>query len=76
LWGVALAPLGIIGFLDDGSSLPATRISHIHPEPGIGDGGKGIAITQAIYDIDRKSLDAICPLIDATLLPKLNLGLN
>ena len=76
LVGVALAPLGIIGFLDDGLIVARDKdFPTFIRSLGSVMGGKGIAITQAIYDIDRKSLDAICPLIDATY-SKLNLGLN
>ncbi|MDD1660330.1 MAG: archaellar assembly protein FlaJ, partial [Methanomicrobiales archaeon] len=76
LVGVTLAPLGIIGFLDDGLVVARDRdFPTFIRSLGSVMGGKGVPITLAIADIDRKSLDAICPLIDATY-SKLNLGLN
>jgi len=76
LTGLALAPLGIIGFLDDGLIVARDRdFPTFIRSLGSVMGGKGVPVTQAIYDIDRKSLDAICPMIDATY-SKLNLGLN
>ena len=74
--GVMVAPLGIIGFLDDGLIVGRDRdFPTFIRSLGSVMGGKGVPVTQALADIDRKSLDAICPLIDATY-SKLNLGLN
>jgi flagellar protein FlaJ len=74
--GVMVAPLGIIGFLDDGLIVrrDADFPTFIRSLGSVME-GKGEPVTQAIADIDRKSLDAICPLIDAAY-SKLNLGLN
>ena len=76
LIGVMVTPLGIIGFLDDGLIVGRdmdfpTFIRSL----GSVMGGKGEPVTQALADIDRKSLEAISPLVDAAY-SKLNLGLN
>jgi len=76
LIGITLAPLGIIGFLDDGLIVARDRdFPTFIRSLGSVMGGKGVPITLAIADVDRKSLDAISPLIDAAY-SKLNLGLN
>jgi flagellar protein FlaJ len=76
LVGVMVAPLGIIGFLDDGLIVGRDKdFPTFIRSLGSVMGGKGEPVTQALADIDRKSLEAISPLIDAAY-SKLNLGLN
>jgi flagellar protein FlaJ len=76
LIGMMVAPLGIIGFVDDGLIVGRDKdFPTVVRSMGSVMGGKGVTVTQALADIDRKSLDAICPLIDAAY-SKLNLGLN
>ncbi len=76
LVGLLLMPLGIIGYIDDANIINrdndfATFIR------GLGSimGGKGITTTDALQEVDRKSLPHLEPFIDS-VASKLNLGLD
>ncbi len=73
---VLLAPLGIFGFIDD------TNIIHRDEDfttfirsLGTIMGGKGLTVTTALGEIDRKSLPVLSEFIDSAY-SKLNLGLD
>jgi flagellar protein FlaJ len=76
LAGVLLAPLGIIGFIDDNhivgrdSDFP-TFIRTL----GSVMGGKGVPMVQGFLEVDRASLPKIRDLVDS-IYSKLNLGLD
>jgi len=63
LVGVLMAPLGIIGFIDD-SNIIWRRY-----------GGQGTTAVYALGSIDRKSLEALEPLVNS-VYSKMNLGLD
>jgi len=76
LAGILLAPLGILGFLDDNrivgrdSDFP-TFIRTL----GSVMGGKGVPMVQGFLEVDRASLPKIRDLVDS-IYSKLNLGLD
>jgi archaeal flagellar protein FlaJ len=76
LTGILLAPLGILGFIDDTNIMNRDRdfCTFIR---GLGAimGGKGISTVYALAEVDRKSLIHLEPLINS-VYSKLNLGLN
>jgi len=76
LVGILLAPLGIIGFIDDHNiTLRDNDFSVFIRSFGAIMGGKGTTAVLALSNIDRKSLLALEPLVDS-VYSKLNLGLD
>ena len=76
LVGILMAPLGIIGFIDDHNiTLRDNDFSVFIRSFGAIMGGKGTTEVLAIGSIDRKSLAALEPLVDS-VYSKLNLGLD
>ncbi|MDD1674005.1 MAG: archaellar assembly protein FlaJ [Methanomicrobiales archaeon] len=76
LIGILLAPLGIIGFIDDTNIIHRDRdFSTFIRALGSVMGGKGITTTFALAEVDRKSLEHLEPLINS-VYSKLNLGLD
>ena len=75
LIGLMLLPLGIIGYLDDRNIiLRDAEFTTFIRSLGAVMGGKGITITTALSEIDRKSLVSLEPFING-VYSKLNLGL-
>jgi len=74
--GVLLAPLGIIGYIDDANIIKRDSDFSVFIR-GLGAvmGGKGIPTMNALADLDRESLPNIKRLIDSTY-SRLNLGLD
>jgi flagellar protein FlaJ len=76
LVGVLMAPLGIIGFIDDHNiTLRDNDFSVFIRSFGAIMGGQGTTAVLALGSIDRKSLSALEPLMDS-VYSKLNLGLD
>jgi flagellar protein FlaJ len=76
LVGILLAPLGIIGFIDDTNIIHRDRdFSTFIRSLGSVMGGKGITTVYAMAEVDRKSLEHLEPLINS-VYSKLNLGLD
>jgi len=76
LVGILMAPLGIIGFIDDHNiTLRDNDFSVFIRSFGAIMGGQGTTAVYALGSIDRKSLTALGPLIDS-VYSKLNLGLD
>lgn len=74
--GLMLLPLGIIGYLDDRNIvLRDAEFTTFIRSLGAVMGGKGITLTSALSEIDRKSLVNLEPLING-VYSKLNLGLD
>ena len=73
---VLLAPLGIFGFIDDTNIIHRDEnFTTFIRSLGTIMGGKGLTVTTAMAEIDRKSLPVLSEFIDATY-SKLNLGLD
>jgi flagellar protein FlaJ len=76
LVGVLIAPLGIIGFIDDANIIKRDHdFSTFIRGLGAVMGGKGITTIHAMAEVDRESLPHLKAHIDA-VYSKLNLGLN
>jgi flagellar protein FlaJ len=76
LAGVLLAPLGLIGYIDDANIIKRDRdFSTFIRSLGAVMGGKGITTIYAMAEVDRESLPYLKPHIDS-VYSKLNLGLN
>jgi len=76
LVGVLMAPLGIIGFIDDHNiTLRDNDFSVFIRSYGAIMGGQGTTAVYALGTVDRKSLTTLGPLIDS-VYSKLNLGLD
>ncbi|MGA2162594.1 MAG: archaellar assembly protein FlaJ [Methanoregula sp.] len=76
LVGILMAPLGIIGFIDDHNiTLRDNDFSVFIRSFGAVMGGQGTTAIYALGSIDRKSLTALGPLVNS-VYSKLNLGLD
>jgi flagellar protein FlaJ len=76
LVGILIAPLGIIGFIDDSNiTLRDADFSTFISSLGAIMGGQGTTAVHALGTIDRKSLPAIEYLVDS-VYSKMNLGLD
>jgi flagellar protein FlaJ len=76
LVGILMAPLGIIGFIDDANiTLRDTDFSTFIRSLGAVMGGQGTTAVYALGTIDRKSLTALEPLVNS-VYSKMNLGLD
>ena len=76
LVGILMAPLGIIGFIDDANiTLRDADFSTFISSLGAIMGGQGTTAVTALGTIDRKSLPAIENLVDS-VYSKMNLGLD
>ncbi|MFZ0006306.1 archaellar assembly protein FlaJ [Methanoregula sp.] len=76
LIGILMAPLGIIGFIDDHNiTLRDNDFSVFIRSFGAVMGGQGTTAIYALGSIDRKSLTALEPLVNS-VYSKLNLGLD
>jgi archaeal flagellar protein FlaJ len=76
LVGILMAPLGIIGFIDDNNiTLRDNDFSVFIRSFGAVMGGQGTTALYALGSIDRKSLTALGPLVNS-VYSKLNLGLD
>ncbi|MDO8873397.1 MAG: archaellar assembly protein FlaJ [Methanoregula sp.] len=76
LVGILIAPLGIIGFIDDTNiTLRDADFSTFISSLGAIMGGQGTTAVRALGTIDRKSLPAIEHLVDS-VYSKMNLGLD
>ena len=76
LVGILMAPLGIIGFIDDSNiTLRDTDFSTFISSLGAIMGGQGSTAVTALGKIDRKSLPAIEYLVNS-VYSKMNLGLD
>jgi flagellar protein FlaJ len=76
LVGVLLAPLGIIGFIDDNNiTMRDNDFSTFIRTFGAIMGGQGTTAVHALGAIDRKSLTALEPLVNS-VYSKMNLGLD
>jgi len=76
LAGILMAPLGIIGFIDDNNiTLRDNDFSVFIRSFGAIMGGQGTTAVYALASIDRKSLTALEPLVNS-VYSKLNLGLD
>jgi flagellar protein FlaJ len=76
LVGILMAPLGIIGFIDDTNiTLRDNDFSTFIRSLGSVMGGQGATAVHAIGTIDRKSLPALEPLVNS-VYSKMNLGLD
>jgi flagellar protein FlaJ len=76
LAGILMAPLGIIGFIDDHNiTLRDNDFSVFIRSFGAIMGGQGTTAVYALGTLDRKSLVALGPLVDS-VYSKLNLGLD
>jgi flagellar protein FlaJ len=76
LVGVLMAPLGIIGFIDDHNiTLRDNDFSVFIRSFGAVMGGQGTTAVFALGRVDRKSLTALEPLVNS-VYSKLNLGLD
>jgi flagellar protein FlaJ len=76
LAGILLAPLGIIGFIDDSHIIGRdTDFPTFIRTLGSVMGGKGIPLVQGFLEVDRASLPKIRDLVDS-IYSKLNLGLD
>jgi flagellar protein FlaJ len=76
LTGILLAPLGIIGFIDDNRIIGRdTDFPNFIRTLGSVMGGKGVPMVQGFLEVDRASLPKIRDLVDS-IYSKLNLGLD
>ncbi|MFZ1129111.1 archaellar assembly protein FlaJ [Methanoregula sp.] len=76
LVGILMAPLGIIGFIDDHNiTLRDNDFSVFIRSFGAVMGGQGTTAVYALGSVDRKSLTALEPLVNS-VYSKLNLGLD
>jgi len=76
LVGILMAPMGIIGFIDDKNIIQRDdEFSTFIKNFGAVMGGKSTTPAIALGSIDRKSLNALDPLINS-VYSKLNLGLD
>jgi len=76
LVGILLAPVGIIGFIDDANiTLRDTDFSTFIRSFGAVMGGQGTTAVYALNTIDKKSLPALGPLVNS-VYSKMNLGLD
>jgi flagellar protein FlaJ len=76
LIGILLAPLGLIGFIDDANiTLRDNDFSVFIRSFGAVMGGQGTTAVYALNTIDRKSLTALEPLVNS-VYSKMNLGLD
>jgi flagellar protein FlaJ len=76
LIGLLMAPLGIVGFIDDHNiTLRDNDFSVFIRSFGAVMGGQGTTAIYALGSIDRKSLTALEPLVNS-VYSKLNLGLD
>jgi flagellar protein FlaJ len=76
LAGVLLAPLGILGFIDDNNIIGRdTDFPTFIRTIGSVMGGKGVPMVQGFLEVDRASLPKIRDLVDS-IYSKLNLGLD
>jgi archaeal flagellar protein FlaJ len=76
LVGILMAPLGIIGFIDDSNiTLRDNDFSTFIRSFGAVMGGQGTTAVHALATIDRKSLTALEPLVNS-VYSKMNLGLD
>jgi archaeal flagellar protein FlaJ len=76
LIGVLMAPLGIIGFIDDSNiTLRDNDFSVFIRSLGSVMGGQGTTAVYALATIDKKSLTALEPLVNS-VYSKMNLGLD
>jgi flagellar protein FlaJ len=76
LIGVLMAPLGIIGFIDDSNiTMRDNDFSVFIRSLGAVMGGQGTTAVYALGTIDRKSLTALEPLVNS-VYSKMNLGLD
>ncbi|WP_321508323.1 archaellar assembly protein FlaJ [uncultured Methanoregula sp.] len=76
LVGVLMAPMGIIGFIDDSNiTLRDSDFSTFIRSLGSVMGGQGTTAVYALNTIDKKSLIALEPLVDS-VYSKMNLGLD
>jgi flagellar protein FlaJ len=74
--GLLLFPLGVIGYLDDSNIINRDSDFTVFIRSlGSVMGGKGVTITNALAEIDRKSLTTLEPLVNG-VYSKLNLGLD
>ncbi len=76
LVGILMAPLGIIGFIDDSNiTMRDNDFSTFIRSLGAVMGGQGTTAVYALGTIDRKSLTALEPLVNS-VYSKMNLGLD
>ena len=76
LIGILLAPMGIIGFIDDANiTIRDNDFSTFIRSFGAVMGGQGTTAVYALGTIDKKSLVALEPLVDS-VYSKMNLGLD
>jgi archaeal flagellar protein FlaJ len=76
LIGVLMAPLGIIGIIDDSNiTMRDNDFSTFIRSFGAVMGGQGTTAVYALATIDKKSLTALEPLVDS-VYSKMNLGLD
>ena len=76
LAGILMAPLGIIGFIDDSNiSLRDNDFSTFIRSLGAIMGGQGTTAVHALATIDKKSLTSLEPLVNA-VYSQMNLGLD
>jgi flagellar protein FlaJ len=76
LVGILMAPLGIIGFIDDSNiTIRDNDFSTFIRSLGAIMGGQGTTAVHALATIDRKSLVALEPLVNA-VYSQMNLGLD
>jgi flagellar protein FlaJ len=76
LAGVLLAPLGILGYIDDSNIIGRdTDFPTFIRTIGSVMGGKGVPMVQGFQEVDRASLPKIRDLVDS-IYSKLNLGLD
>jgi len=76
LIGILMAPLGIIGFIDDSNiTMRDNDFSTFIRSLGAIMGGQGTTAVYAINAIDKKSLTALEPLVNS-VYSKMNLGLD
>jgi flagellar protein FlaJ len=76
LIGILMAPLGIIGFIDDSNiTMRDNDFSTFIRSLGAVMGGQGTTAVYALGTIDRKSLKALEPLVNS-VYSKMNLGLD
>jgi flagellar protein FlaJ len=76
LVGILMAPLGIIGFIDDSNiTLRDNDFSTFIRSLGAVMGGQGTTAVYALNTIDKKSLVALEPLVNS-VYSKMNLGLD
>jgi len=76
LIGILLAPLGIIGYIDDSNiTMRDNDFSTFVRSLGAVMGGQGTTAVHALNTIDKKSLTALEPLVNS-VYSKMNLGLD